>query len=117
VDDVHRLGGPIAGHLALVTPDTDAFRFDASSAPSLPPSATTDRIGITLSHPASDIRTLRTRTPPNPGQCLALAPLWYDYWPQQPCKHPWDGEHVDPWEMWGTRSPRKAGGVGAAGLG
>ena len=125
MDDVHRLGGPIAECLASVTPDTDAFRFDASSVPSLPPSAATDRIvitrglhgydgcwradllvlratrqtlrglgvivvaslfaqpdtsiDITLSHPASDIRTLRIRTPPSPGQGLALAPLWYDY--------------------------------------
>ncbi len=130
-----------------MTPDSRPFRFDASSAPSLPPSATTDRIvitrshhqyagywradrlelyatrqtlralgvivvaslfaqpdastDITLSHPASDIHTLRIRTPAPaiPGQGLALAPLWYDYWPQQPCKHPWDGERIDPWDL------------------
>lgn len=147
MDDVHRLGGPIAEHLALVTPDTDAFRFDASSAPSLPPSATTDGIviershcqyggywrgdrlvlfatrqtlralgviviaslfaqpdtsaDITLSHPASDIRTLRIRTPTPgiPGEGLALAPLWYDYWPEQPGRHPWDGERIDPLDL------------------
>jgi hypothetical protein len=46
VDDILRLGGPIAGQLARVTANTDAFRFDASSAPSLPPSAATDRIVI-----------------------------------------------------------------------
>jgi hypothetical protein len=148
VDDVLRLGGPIAERLALMTPDSDPFRFDASSAPSLPPSAVTDRIvitrshhqyngcwradrlelyatrqtlrvlgvivvaslfaqpdssaDITLSHPASDIRTLRIRTPPasDPLNGLALAPLWYDYWPQQPHKHPWDdGDRVDPEDL------------------
>jgi hypothetical protein len=145
VDDVHRLGGPIAERLAFVTPDTDAFRFDGSSVPALPRSAATDRIVITrgfhnyngcwradmlilcatrqtlralgvivvaslfappdtsidltLSHPASDIRTLRIRTPPSPGLGLALAPLWYDYWPRQPGRHPWDGERVDPWDL------------------
>lgn len=145
MDDVHRLGGPIAERLAAVTPDTDAFRFDASSVPSLPPSAATGRIvitrgfhdyngcwradllvlhatrqtlralgvivvaslfaqpdtsiDITLSHPASDIRTLRITTPPNPGLGLALVPLWYDYTPRQPSRHPWDTERVDPWDL------------------
>jgi hypothetical protein len=145
VDDVHRLGGPIAQRLTAVTPDTDAFRFDVSSVPSLPPSAVTSKIvitrgfhayngcwrtdllvlratkptlralgviviaslfaqpdssaDITLSHPASDIRTLRISMPPNAGPGLALAPLWYDYRPRQPRRHPWDGEHVDPWDL------------------
>jgi hypothetical protein len=149
VDDLLRLGGPVAEHLALMTPDSRPFRFDASSAPSLPSSATTgriviirglhsyggywraDRLGlyatrptlralgvivlaslfarpdsaadITLSHPASDIRTLRIRTPParpDPLQGLALAPLWYDYWPEQPGRHPWGGgEPVDPTDL------------------
>jgi hypothetical protein len=145
VDDVHRLGGPIAQRLASVTPDTGAFRFDASSVPSLPPSAVTGKIvitrghhdydgcwradllvlratrktlralgvivvaslfaqpdtstDITLSNPASDIRTLRIRTPPRHAQRLALAPLWYDYWPQHPRKHPWDGDRADPRDL------------------
>lgn len=145
MDDVQRLGGHVAEQLALVSRDTEAFRFDASSAPSLPPSATTDSIvitrahhnyngcwradllhlfatrqtlrafgvivlaslfaqpgsatDITLRHPATDIRTLRVRTPSCQGQALALAPLWYDYWPQQQRAHPWDCERVDRWDL------------------
>jgi hypothetical protein len=144
VDDVQRLGGPTVERLAAISPDTDAFRFDASSAPSLPSSATSDSIvitrahhdyngcwradalnlyavrqtlqalgvivlaslfaapdtstDITLSHPATDIRTLRIRAPRNERHNLALAPLWYDYWPRQQRKHPWD-DGADPWEL------------------
>jgi hypothetical protein len=47
VDDLQRLGGEIAGQLAIMPPDAAAFRFDASSAPALPRSATSDAIIIT----------------------------------------------------------------------
>jgi hypothetical protein len=145
VDDVQRIGGPIAERLVGVSPDTGAFRFDGSSAPSLPPSAASDSIvitrthhdyggcwradalhlyavrqtlqalgvivlaslfappdtstDITLSHPATDIRTLRIRTPHHERHNLALVPLWYDYWPQQQRRHPWDDDHAGPWDL------------------
>jgi hypothetical protein len=50
VDDLHRLGGPIVERLSGVTAETDAFRFDASSVPSLPPSASTDRMVLTRAY-------------------------------------------------------------------
>lgn len=124
---------------------TPAFRFDASSAPSLPPSVRSDRIvivrghhdydghwradalylyaarqtlralgvivlaslfaapdastDIALGHPASDIRTLRIRTPPREHGDLALVPLWYDYWPRQQRRLPWNNDPVDPRDL------------------
>jgi hypothetical protein len=145
VDDVQRLGGSIVERLAATPPDTGAFRFDASSVLSLPPSATSDSIvmtrahhdyggywradalhlhaarqtvralgvivfaslfaapgtstDITLSHPASDIRTLRIRASSNERHNLALAPLWYDYRPSQHRRHPWNDDGVDPYEL------------------
>jgi hypothetical protein len=141
VDDVRRLGGPFAARLL----DTGEFTFDASTAPVLPPSATTDRIVITrghhdyngcyradalhlsasrptlrglgvlvlaslfarpgastdlgLTHPASEIRTLRLRTPDTRWAVLALAPLRYDYRPQQQREHPWYGDGVNPADL------------------
>lgn len=141
MDDVQRLGAEIAGHLASVSPQTDAFRFDASSAPRLPASATTaaivvarshhdydgcwradalhlhatrqtlralgvivvaslfagpdDTTDLTLTHPASDIRTLRLRSPNVDGVALSLTARSYDYWPRAPRRFPWNDGPAD----------------------
>ncbi|HEX6684015.1 MAG TPA: hypothetical protein VF062_14520 [Candidatus Limnocylindrales bacterium] len=52
MDDLKRLGGRLGDLLAAATldGDGDAFRFDTSSAPVLPPAATSDRVVITRSH-------------------------------------------------------------------
>jgi len=131
--DIQRLGGQIAKRLAHVSDDTDAFRFDTSSVPSLPRSLTSDRMviqrgyhyyngcwradqlhlyatrrtlralgvivlaslfaapdratDIALTHRATDIRTLRVKTP-SPGVLFARTPAWYDYRPQDGTSFP-----------------------------
>ncbi len=128
-----------------MSPETDAFRFDASSAPRLPLSATTgtivvvrshhdydgcwradalrlhatrqtlralgvivlaslfagpdDTTDITLTHSASDIRTLRLRSPNAQGVALSLTTRSYDYWPQSPRRFPWNDGPADPYGL------------------
>ena len=143
--DIQRLGGQIAKRLAHVSDDTDAFRFDTSSVPSLPRSLTSDRMviqrgyhyyngcwradqlhlyatrrtlralgvivlaslfappeqatDIALTHPATDIRTLRIETPSprwSEGAFFARAPAWYDYRPRDWDEFPWGAQDVDP---------------------
>ncbi|MGA8117362.1 MAG: hypothetical protein WCA46_27315 [Actinocatenispora sp.] len=54
---------------------------------------------LALTHPASTIRTLRIRAPRQRGWPLALAPLSYTYSCQQPGRHPWYGDGVDPRDL------------------
>jgi hypothetical protein len=59
-----------------------------------PPGTATD---ITLTHPASDIRTLRIQPPPwTEGLHLARRPESYEYWPATWHQFPWHDEDVDP---------------------
>jgi hypothetical protein len=158
MDDVRRIGGEIAGQLPSGSPDADAYRFDASSAPRLPPSATSDaiviarshhdyngcwradalhlyatrqtlrslgvivlaslfappdaRTDIALTHPASDIRTLRVRPPATDGTALSLTARWYDYQPRSPRRFPWD-DVSDPYALPALRltDDEEVGGV------
>ncbi len=128
-----------------MSPETDAFRFDASSAPRLPLSATTgaivvvrshhdyggcwradalhlyatrrtlralgvivmaslfagpeDTTDIILTHSASDIRTLRLRSPDVDGVALSLTTRSYDYWPESPRRFPGNDMPADPYGL------------------
>jgi hypothetical protein len=141
--DIRRLGAQIADRLAVVSRDTTANRFDASSVPPVPQRMTSGSVvirrghhdyngcwradslqlyatrqtlrslgvivlaslfatpehatDIALTHPATDIATLRVRTPPlTTGGVLARRPSWYDYWPQEWAKFPWSNDALDP---------------------
>ncbi|WP_205877140.1 hypothetical protein [Mycobacterium camsae] len=56
---------------------------------------------IAMTHPDSDIRTLRLSTPREftGASVMRAPPLWCDYCPSEPAKFPWYTEHPDPVEL------------------